>query len=196
MSYIDADDVKEYVEITSSSHDAMLEGLIDSAETFIESYTGRDFKADSDSTRTLDAVDDVDGVTLWLDEDLCAITTVTTNADAAGGGTALTEDTDFVVVPKNRTPYYALKMLGSSSNTWTYTDDSELGITIAGKWGYSTTPPQDIKQAMIDIVTRMYRARGGDAGEGNVILSTGVVITPAQVPVMTMKTLDTYRKVV
>ena len=198
MAYITTAEAKDYVGgITSSSDDALITAIIESTEVFVESYTGRDFKADSDSTRTFDANDDVYGGTLYFDEDLAASpTTVKTNADASAGGTTLTENTDFVVVPKNRTPYYALKLLGSSSETWTYTDDSELGITVLGPWGFSTTPPLDIVLAMKDIVKTVYRSRDSNVEAGNVILSSGMVITPAQIPKMTLETLSRYRKLV
>jgi hypothetical protein len=191
MAYITVDVAKQWIGgISSGDDDPILTALITAVELFIENYTRRDFEADADSTRTLDAEADVDGQTLWLDRDLCSITTVTTNADASGGGTALTEDTDFVTEPKNDTPYYALKMLASSSESWTYTDDPELGITIAGRWGYSTSPPADIVLACKDIVKTVYRSR--DANTDTFITGGGIVITPNQVPKMTMLTLNRY----
>jgi hypothetical protein len=196
MAYITVADAKDYIGgLSDPSDDALLSGIIDQAEQFIETYTGRDFKVAADTTRTLDAVNDVTGRTLYLDADLCSITTVTTNADAAGGGTALTENTDFITLPRNMTPYYALKMLTSSTNTWTFTDDPELGITIAGRWGYSTTPPADILQACKDLVKTIYRSRDSNTEAGNVILASGMVITPAQVPALTLSTLKAYRRI-
>ena len=191
MAYLTVAEAKAFIGgISASSDDALLSDLIDAAETFIETYTDRAFKVAADSTRTFDANEDTDGRMLWLDDDLCAITTVTTNAD--GTGTALTEDTDFVTVPKNETPYYALKMLGSTTNYWTYTDDPELGITIAGKWGWSTTPPNDIINACKDIVKNIYRSR--DANAETVVLAAGMVITPNSVPKLTLRILDAYRR--
>ena len=191
MAYLTVAEAKAFIGgISASSDDALLSDLIDAAETFIETYTDRAFKVAADSTRTFDANEDTDGRMLWLDDDLCAITTVTTNAD--GTGTALTEDTDFVTVPKNEAPYYALKMLGSTTNYWTYTDDPELGITIAGKWGWSTTPPNDILNACKDIVKNIYRSR--DANAETVVLAAGMVITPNSVPKLTLRILDAYRR--
>ena len=191
MAYISVAEAKAYIGgISGTGDDSLLSAIIDGAESFIEQYTGRDFKADTDVTRYFDANKDTDGEYLYLDFDLCSITTVVTDADNSDTSIASTE---YVTVPRNTAPYYALKLLGSSTNEWTYTDDPEMGIEITGKWGWSEAPPADIEAAMRDIVKSVYRSR--DANADTAILSSGMVITANDIPKLTLRTLQAYRRI-
>ena len=193
MAYISVAEAKAYIGGESGiSDDALIKVIIDGAESFIESYTGRDFKADTDATRYFDSNADTVDKLLILDGDLCSITSVVTNADDGSSGTTITSS-EYITIPRNRTPYYALKLLTSSSNLWTYTDDPEMGIEITGKWGWSTSPPADIEAAMKDIVKSVYRSR--DANADTAILSSGMVITANDIPKITLTTLNGYRRI-
>ena len=194
MAYITAADAKDYIGgISGTGDEALITSLIDQAQNFIEEYLGFVFESSADVTYYFDAVADVEGSTLWLDGWWNAITTLHTNADAAGGGTSLTDGTDFITLPRNHSQYYQIRMLQSSSNQWEYTDDRELGIKLVGRRGWSSTAPNNIKQATLDIVKTVYRSRDANVEPGNIILASGTVITPAVVPSLSMKILDGYR---
>lgn len=193
MAYISVSDAKSYIGgLEGTGDDALIGLIIEGAEKFIETYTGRVFEVDADSTRTFDAIEDVFSRTLVLDMDLCSITTVVTDADDGASGTTITS-AEYVTIPRNDAPYYAIKLLASSTNEWTYTDDPEAGIEITGKWGYSETPPYDIKAALKDIVKNIYRSR--DANADTAILSSGMVITANDIPKLTLRTLQAYRRI-
>ena len=197
MAYITAADAKGYIGgISGTGDEALITSLIDQVQGFIEDYLGFSFESSADVTYYFDAIDDVDGSTLWLDGWWNAITSLTTNADAAGGGTALTKDTDYITLPRNKAQYYKIRMLQSSSNQWEYTDDKELGIKLIGRRGWSSTAPNNIKQATLDIVKTVYRSRDANVEPGNIILASGTVITPAVVPSLSMKILNGYRYLV
>jgi len=153
MAYTTAANVKTYLKITGSGDDTLIGDLITRAQKAIESYCGRVFEAASDTTRYFDAVEDVAGRRLWLDKDLCAITSVT-NGDGDTVSSA-----DYVTQPRNDTPYYALTLVTSSTVSWTYTDDPEDAIAIVGKWAYSTTAPADIVHATIRLASYYYRQK-------------------------------------
>ena len=113
MAYATIQQVKQYLGISATTDDALIKGLADRAQAVIDAYCHRTFEAGTDTTRTLDAVDDVDGDTLWLDEDLCAITSVTN-----GDSTTVTTS-QYVTEPRNDTPYYARRMRSDSYVVWT-----------------------------------------------------------------------------
>ena len=186
MSYIEVDEAKAYIGgISGASDNALLQSLIDAAQVFIEGETNRIFDADTDSTRKF-GMQDVDGPALVIDRDLADITSIT------NGDEDVLTTSEYVTVPINATPYYEIKLRQFSNLFWTYTTNPEDEIEIAGKWGYSTTPPADILQACKDIVKTVYRSRDANTDAGRTIITGGVVITPADVDKMTMKTLGRY----
>lgn len=191
MSYISVEEAKEYIGgISGGGDDALLKVLIDSAQAYIEMETGRVFEHGTAANKSFDAVRDVDGATLYFDDmDLCSITTVTN-----GDGVVVASD-EYVTEPRRRTPYYAITLLPSSDKSWTYDEDPQNAIVISGKWAYSVTAPAAIKQACLDIVKTLYRSRDANAGAGQTIISGGLVITPADVPSVTRRILQGYRRI-
>lgn len=195
MSYCSVADVKNYLGVSEAGDDALLADLIADAQKAIDNYTGRTFEASSDTTRYFDVDVDVDGATLYFDDDLCAITTCKTNADASGGGTSLTQDTHYISQPRNITPWYGFKMLSSSDYDWDYTDDSEMGIEITGRWAYSTGAPNDIKHACRRLASYYYRQKDAQVFDTTAMPEAGVLIIPQGIPHDVKLTLDPYRKV-
>lgn len=189
MAYAVIADVKEYLGLTDTAHDALLTRLITAAQKYIEQKTGRVFEAAANSTRTLDAWADVEGRRLWLGGDLCAITSVT-NGDAVVVSTA-----QYATEPRNSTPYYAILLLNSSGKAWTYVDDPEKAITIVGKWAYSATPPADIVQATIRLAGWMYRQRDNSADGDRGIIAGNATILPNRVPTDVEALIAPYRPI-
>ncbi len=176
MSYCTVTELKSYLNITNTGDDALLATLIARAQALIDRHTGRVFEATSDTTQYMDADSDVDGVLLWLPDDLCAITTVT-NGDA----TTVTT-TDYVTQPRNSTPYYALKLKASSEISWTWDTTPENAISILGRWAYSLTAPADIVQACIRWAAYLYRQRDANVFDVTADPAMGTITVPQGIP--------------
>lgn len=190
MAYVTTAEAKTYIGgLNTADDDTLIADLITHTESYIESETGRKFD-ESATTRNFDAVADADGLTLFLDEDLASITSIT-NGDA--DSTVITSG-QYVTEPRNDTPYYSIRLLSSASVTWEYTNDPEDAIAINGVWAFGATVPEDIKLACLDIVKVLYRSRDANNLTGQTIISGGLVITPSDVPNTTKRTLARYTK--
>jgi hypothetical protein len=172
-----------------TSDDALLTTLIGAAQAQVDAYTGRVFEASTSSTRSYDAIEDVsaDGRTLYLDADLAEVTTITN-----GSGDEVTE---YVTVPVNTTPYYAIKIKASADELWTYTDDAEGAISVRGKWAYSTTAPADIKQATIRMAAYLYAQKDVSTFDVTMFQDAGVMTVPQGMPRDVQEILRPYRRI-
>lgn len=176
MAYCTVQDVKNYLDISESGDDSLISDCIDAAQAAIDAYTHRTFEASADSTRYFDAVGEhVMGRTLYLDSDICSITTVT------NGDGIVISSTERTTKPKNITPYYAIRILASSGKIWTYTDDYEDAITILGRWAYSTTAPAQIQHACKRWAAYIYRQKDAQMYDVTAI-EAGVLVQPQGIP--------------
>jgi hypothetical protein len=190
--YATLDQLKTYVGATDTTDDLLLTDCLTRAQAMIDSATSRRFEAAADSTRTFDGVVDVSrgGRTLWLDGDLCALTSITN-----GDGGSVTP-VQVVSEPRNSTPYYALTLKASSGLVWTYETDPEDAISVTGRWAYSVTPPADIEQACIRLAAWLYRQKDSSADlDRPVVSADGATLMPAQVPADVQAILKLYRRV-
>lgn len=188
MAYITAAAFKTYRDIDQEDDD-LISDLINQAQKVIERQTGRVFEQPgADETRYFDAENDVDEETLWLDDDLLTITTIT-NGDA----TTVASD-EYVTEPRNETPIYAIRLLASSGVAWTYTTDPENAISIAGKWAYSTTPPDDIVLAMLRLTKWFYDQRQSTEADQPSVSPSGMMLLPGTIPRDVMTLLTPYKK--
>lgn len=201
MAYVASSDFIEYANVKTWDSDVdetRWTGLIARATSIIETYTDRVFEATTDGitgttdaavTRKYDAIDDVDGYVLYLDKDICEITTVT-NGDAAAVASS-----DYVTEPRNDKPYYAIRILNSANKTWTYTNDPENAISIAGVWTYSITPPNDIKHACLRLTKWLEDQRKTDVDlDRPVLAGEGSVILPMRLPADVISILEKYKR--
>ena len=76
MSYVTVAEVKTYLNVTGTTDDALLAQLIDSAQKAIETHTGRVFESTADATHYFTVGEDTDAKLLFLDADLCQITSM------------------------------------------------------------------------------------------------------------------------
>ena len=192
MAYCTKEEVKAYQGISGSGDDSLIDDLIDRLKAKIDRHCHRTFEAAADTTRKFTVGEDSDGDTLYLDEDLCAITTITTDAD--GDADTLTVDVDYVTVPRNTTPYYAIKILGDSDYSWTYTDNPENGITVLGKWAWSTEAPDDIVDACVRWAAYCYQLKDSQVFDTVAIPDAGIITIPKGIPADVKLTLDLLRK--
>jgi hypothetical protein len=195
MAYcVVATDLKPYLGIAAATvtDDTLLAQLVTRAQAMIDTYCGRVFEASADSTKYLDAIENVDKTTLYLSNvgDLCAITTITNGDDVE------VESDEYVTQPRNTTPYYAIKLLASANKAWTYDDDPENAISIEGRWAYSTTAPADITHACTRLAAWLY-AQKDTAGEmDRAIVAGNATILPARLPSDVIEILKPYRRLV
>ena len=186
-------DIKSYLSVPGSGDDALLQQCLDRARAFIEgpSGCGRLFEVTQDSTRYFDAIVDAADylLTLWLDEDLCQISSITN-----GDGTTVSSG-QYVTNPRNRTPYYSLQFKWSSSLAWTFNVTPENSIAITGRWGYSTLAPADIAQAHLRLASWYYRQKSTQAEVDRPLLTPGgVTVMPSKIPGDVMEILRSYRR--
>lgn len=188
MAYATAAQVKAYLGITGTGDDDLIADLVQRATAAIETYTNREFEAARDTTRTLDAIGrHVEGYTLYLDRDLCQITTVTN-----GDGTTVSSS-NYVTIPRNDTPYYGIQIKRTAGVVWTYSTDWEGAISITGRWGYSVEPPADIVQACVRLAAFMYRQKDAPIMAATAI-EAGVVVRPEAMPADVRAALMPYKR--
>lgn len=127
--------------------------------------------------------------TLYLDEDLCAITTIVN-----GDGATITSD-KYVTEPRNTTPYFALTLREGSGLVWTTDGDVENAISVTGKWAFSLTPPNDVVMAVVELTAYLYRRRGAEAPSDQPQVSpSGVMLYPAKLPAFVVNVITHYQK--
>lgn len=145
MAYIDAGALRAYLGIEAQTDDALLTAFAGAAQAHIESACNRRFEAVADETRSFEAAD-ANGPLLYLDADLCALTGVDIDGEAADVSAVRT-------VPLNSAPWWALRRPGG----W----HGEIEVT--GRWAYSVAPPADIRQACIRLAAFMYRQKDSNS---------------------------------
>ncbi len=180
-------ELKEYGHIPPSDtvDDTLLTKFCNQSQKWFETKTHRIFDASADTTRYFTAslgehgghISDDDPLDLILDWDLCAITSITN-----GDGIVVTSG-QYTVKPRNMTPWYAIHLLPSSNVAWTYTSDPENAIAIAGKWGWSQTPPDDVKFGVIRLAWYLYKQRDSGQNIDQITFTpTGAVMLPPTFP--------------
>jgi len=188
MAYCTAADVKTYLGVSGAGDDTLIGTLIDAAQAAIDTYTSRTFEAAADSTRYFDAAGEhITRGHLYVDGDLCQITTVT------NGDSVVVASDEYTTMPRNVTPFFGLRLLSNSNIIWTYTDEYINAITIVGRWAFSVTAPDDIAQACIRLASFYYRQKDAQLADVTAIEAGVVVSTPAM-PAEVQMTLAKYRR--
>lgn len=184
MAYTDKDALKIYLGIDAgeTSDDALLTTLIARAQAAVDRYCGQSFEASADTTRYYLATpcDDggaVDGRDLILDAPLCAITSVTN-----GDGVAVASG-DYVLLPINGLPKYAIRLKQSSGLWWTYDDDVESDqIAVVGRFAYSTSAPADVVHATTRLAAWFYRQRENANDLDRTVIVGDTTLLPGRMP--------------
>lgn len=190
--YLTAIELKSYARIESPDgiDDVVISNLISAASRYIDRFTGRRFYA-STETHYLDLpVSGIDRRILFLDDDLLSVTTLT------NGDTTVITSTYYDLLPLNSSPKFAIRLKNSSTYNWEPKNGSDRigAISIAGSWGYSSTTPDDIKQACYEMALTAYRRRStiGSGQMAGAILPSGVTVMPEDVSKTVMQILRGY----
>lgn len=193
MAYTATATVKTLLGISDSDDDTLIGTLLAQAQEMIDVYCARTFEASANTSRTFDSDRDVDGATLYLDEDLASINSITN-----GDGDVLTTS-EYTTEPRNRTPYYAIRLLPSSGVYWqanSTTKDTEDAITISGKWAYSTSAPAGIVRATEELTVLLYRQRDTSSDLNRTVIAGNATILPAGLSSETVRYLNSLRKII
>jgi len=185
MAYTDNTTLAALLGISGSGDNSLLTACITRAQAAINKLTGRVFECATATTRYFDVDRDVQGRTLYLDRDLCSISTITN-----GDGSTIASDA-YVTEPRNDTPYRAITLKASKGITWTYLTDPENAISVNGKWAYSATAPDDIVQACLRLAGFYYRQKDNPE-YGRAITEAGIVVEPNDVPADVLHLLAPY----
>jgi len=183
MAYATVEAIKSYLDISSAEHDAVLETLLDAATAFIERYTGKRFRAVSDTHYFGPEAVDLATSTLILDDWAVAITQVIN-----GNGEEIPE-AGWVPVPR-RPPHFGVR-------TWyPYRWDLSGHIAVTAKWGWSETPPDDIVHATVRLAAYFYRQRDAQIFDVTAFPDAGAITIPKGVPADVREILNNYRSLV
>jgi len=189
MAYASLDDLTTYLGIDdSTTDDRLLTPLLARAQAAIDAFTRRTFEAIADATRWhTDA--NVQGRTLYLDGDCCAITSIT-NGD--GAPVAATE---YHTQPRNRTPYYAVELWPDSTAAWEDGGRDGGQIAVIGRWAYSLTAPADVQHATVRLAAWLYRQKDNATADQALIVGDATIL-PARIPSDVQQLLQPYRRTV
>lgn len=186
--YTTLEALKSYLGVATSADDALLGDLIERASAAVDALCRRRFRADADSTRAFDARRDTDGRTLWLDADLCALTSV------VNGDGETVPSGDLLTWPRVGPPWSEIRLTGASAVGWTYAATPENAIYVTGRWAYSVTPPDDIIHATVRLAAWFYRQK--DVGYEPARPTFAGVTYTSDLPADVLALLAPYRRLV
>lgn len=197
--------LKQYLGIAADTDDTLITRLIIRAQGIIDDYCNRSFEASADTTRYFDCptaqggrvLTDyqfnqrrVSSPTLWLDRDLCRITSIVN-----GDGTTISPS-QYFTMPANGVPLiYGIKLKGSSGINWTYINDPEQAIAITGRWAYSLTAPPQIVYACERLAAWMYRKKDAQVFDDTAFAEGGVMHLPKGIPADVIQILNQNQRV-
>lgn len=190
MAYISIRDLADELGITGDEDDFLLASAIDDAQSVIEAHTHRRFQVEADTTRYFTYGRDTDGRTLYLDEDLCQITTVT------NGDGVVVAASSYVVIPRNRPPWQEIKLKNSANLFWTYEDDYEDAISVIGRWGWSTEPEANIQRICKRLAVFFYRSKDSQVFDMTAFTEGGTARINRRIPSDVIEMLAPYVKVI
>ena len=169
--------IKNYLSISDSTDNDLLEDLIESASRSIDRIANRRFYADSTASARRDrAYSDVFVYT----DDISTTTSLVVAIDENGNGTyskTLTLDTDFIMDPLTASalgrPFTQLTMV-SNTESWPIfpgltQNGLRPGVQVTAKWGWPSVP-DDITVATLTLTADLYKrkdAPGGVLGLGD-----------------------------
>lgn len=174
MTYAALADLKAYLDINSTSDDALLTALLERATAMIDRRTGLTFAVSADTTRYL-APQYAQEQTLWLPARWMLAQSATTIITPAG----VTVPGSAVRYQPPEPPYVAIK-LTNTAYSWR---DGTNDIAITGRWGWSVTPPADIVHATIRLAAWLYRQRSASSDmDRPTVADGGLVVLPLRLP--------------
>lgn len=187
-SYCTVDDVKTYLEITTSDKDTLIGDLIISASREIDVFCQRKFYL-TEETRKFDALEDVYKNTLFLDDDLVSVTTITN-----GDNTEITSS-EYLLEPANEEVKWGISIKSNASISWTWENESKQAISVTGSFGFiqNGSTPNDIRFATYRLVAWRFKQRLAPF-ESVQFEDTGIQTIPTAMPVDIKRIIEPYKR--
>jgi len=190
MAYIELADLRSYIGIDALGDDPLLQEAIKAAQTYIESQTNRVFEA---ATLTKyyerDALDDEDSTLLHLGTDCVTVTTLL-NGDSSA--TEILVANYWLLNRNLGPPYHWIKLKSNVGVYWQW--DTDYWVSVTGTWGYSATPPEDIKAACTHLAAFYYRQKDSQVFDVTAIPDAGVITIPQGIPATVTRIINRYKR--
>lgn len=181
-----------------STDDALIGEFVTAVSRWVDRFTGRAhepgaFAVDGNSaeTRYFDGVRDDE---IWIDE-CVSIETVATSDDF-GETYDSWASTDYWTSDGARYGKTPIRLLVANPNgDYAYFSAGRRALRISAIWGYSSAPPEPVKEAVTIVVRNLYHMRDG-AGDAdrNIITAEGFVIPAEAIPPKAKALLVPYRR--
>lgn len=142
----------------TTSEDTAIQAAIDAAEALIDNYTGRTFETVTEARTYLPRTASVVDV-----DDIATASGLVIKTDEDQDGTfetTLTVTTDYVIV-KNSAPF---RLITNVNRGWPLSLYGRPTIEVTATFGYSTTVPDNIKQAALLMATRLFQRKASPLG--------------------------------
>jgi hypothetical protein len=183
MAYATLESLKTYRGIAAATvtDDDLLRDLLERASRAIDMYTARTFVGVT-ATRYYERGSLSDsGFILRLDKDLISVTTLT-NGDSAGTAIPNTEYwlTDAEGGRNYGPPYQAIRLKIDSTYSWEF--DTDYWVSVAGVWGYSLEPPDDITHWTIRLAAYYYAQKDAQVFDVTAVPEAGILQIPQGIP--------------
>jgi hypothetical protein len=180
--------LKTWLGISGAGDDAQVTFVNTAAKGFVERYCNRIFEGAS-SVKNFPVRRPYvsrNGLRLSLFQDAAAVTAVTN-----GDGVAFTVATELLLHPIDP-PYYEIHVKPTSGKVFYSANDTPIAVTAT--WGFATTCPPAIFEAILEIGVILYRGResGGSVGQ---VGRSGVFIQGVEIPKLIVDVLDEYKRV-
>jgi len=149
----------------NSTEDTLLEDMVMAASRTIDNDTSRRFfTTSSDETRTYQATS-FDSLCFI---DILSVTSLKTDDDGDGVYETTWATTDFFLAPFTAAldgkPYTVIHTTPNGS--YTFPVGAYAGVQVVGKFGYSSTAPKDIKEAVLVRCLIEYQGKNAFGGMG------------------------------
>lgn len=142
----------------TTSEDTAIQAAIDAAEALIDNYTGRTFETVTEARTYLPRTASVVDV-----DDIATASGLVIKTDEDQDGTfetTLTITTDYVIV-KNAAPF---RLITNVNRGWPLSLYGRPTIEVTATFGYSTTVPDNIKQAALLMASRLFQRKASPLG--------------------------------
>jgi len=121
------------VSSTDAPDDTVVDDIVEQAARLVDYSTGRRFFPSYETHLfNIPKVDFTDRDTIYLDDDLLSLTTLT------NGDLTIISSSNYVLKSVNKPPYWAIKLRDVSTVSWeqSSTGSSDQVLSVAGVWGY------------------------------------------------------------
>jgi hypothetical protein len=170
MAYITKAEIEQYTGLTiDAGLNSFIDTVIKASTKFIEKTSGRVFEAPTPDIATVRYYDGNGATKLYID-DIRELSELEVN------GVALTINEDFYMYPLNAgaegKPYEWIELIQPETRVSTNSrldksvpyifDKGQRTVKVTGKFGYSATPPEDVKIAALKLCAGIIKENIGD----------------------------------